>query len=216
MPEFSTPTPERARWFAVSVPDYWAKFDVANLRLAQARREAMAKAGSAAERLDIDELFRSAQQAARGARRAGALWGAATATAYDDGLFVAQVMMFGVRVPPDDVTATSLTDLMGRARTARKGRDPLPDRRVATVELADGTRASRIEGLEDVQLTDRDVARVIVSHTVIPIPGGLDDHFVLTGLSPNLQQQGDVLDLFDAIAGTFRFVEDDRNPPPPV
>ena len=49
------------------------------------------------------------------------------------------------------------------------------------------------------------------SATIVPVPGGHDDHLVLIGLSPNLEQQGEVLDLFDAIAGTFRFVVDDRD-----
>ena len=38
--------------------------------------------------------------------------------------------------------------------------------------------------------------------------GADEDHLLVTAISPNLDYEEDVLDLFDAIAGTFTFYDE--------
>jgi hypothetical protein len=203
MPSFDLPT--RPGRFAVAVPEHWATFDVAHEQLVTARRSAMAGAGSAEERLQIDELFVHAKRVTAAARKAGALWGAGTATVYDDGFFVGQVMLFAVTAPdPATFTTPAMSAALGGGRGV--GAADLPPRTVTAVRLADGTAATRVCGQEEVQATDAQRVRVLVSHTFVPVPGTGDEFILVTGLSPNLALEEEVLDLFDAVAGTFRFL----------
>ncbi len=165
----------------------------------------MAGAGSAEERLQIDELFAHAKRVTAAARKAGALWGAGTATVNDDGFFVGQVMLFAVTAPdPATFTTPAMSAALGGGRGV--GAADLPPRTVTAVRLADGTAATRVCGQEEVQATDAQRVRVLVSHTFVPVPGTGDEFILVTGLSPNLALEEEVLDLFDAVAGTFRFL----------
>jgi hypothetical protein len=200
--------PDRPEHFGVAVPESWAVFDLAHLQLAEARREAMAQATSKDERLGIDQMFDQARKVTRSARRAGAIWGAATATVFDDGMFVAHMMVFAVTGRPGrDFTTPLLSQALGGDRAPGALGD-LPARTVSAVELRDGVRGTRVSGVEDVKVTKDDTARVLASHTFVPIPGTADEYLLLTGLSPNLDYAEEVLDLFDAIASTFTFYTD--------
>jgi hypothetical protein len=72
------------------------------------------------------------------------------------------------------------------------------------VDLPDAGPAGRVVGLEDLPITDEVSVRYVVMHTVVPIPGA-DGALVVTCGSPNLSLAGELLDLFDAISGTFQF-----------
>ncbi len=201
MPSFELPT--RPGRFAIAVPEHWAAFNVAHEQLVTARRGAMARAASGRERTAIDELFVHAKRVTTAARKAGALWGAGTATAYDDGFFVGHVMLFAVTAPdPATFTMPAMAAALGGGRDA----GDLPSRRVHPVQLQDGPVATRVSGQEEVQATDTQSVRVVASHTFVPVPGTADEYILITGLSPNLILEEEVLDLFDAVAGTFRFL----------
>ncbi len=198
--------PTRPREFGITVPGHWATFDVTQKQLSTARREAMSKATSAADRIAIDDLFDQAKRVTRSARKAGALWGAGTATAYDDELFVAHVMVFAVTAPnAGDFTAPVLGSLLG---SARSGQDAdLPARSVSTVRLREGDTAVRVTGVEVVEPVPGSRVQMLVSHTFVPVTGSEGDHMLVTACSPNLALADDVLDLFDAIADTFHFMD---------
>jgi hypothetical protein len=200
--------PDRPQHFGVVVPESWAIFDLAHLQLAEARREAMAQASSKEQRLTIDQMFAEAKRVTRSARRAGAIWGAATATVFDDGLFVAHAMVFAVTGRPGaDFTTPLLSEALAGERSPT-GLGDLPAREVGPVELRDGIRGTRVTGVEDVQVVKGKPVRVLASHTFVPVPGTTDEYLLLTGISPNLDYGEAVLDLFDAIASTFTFYTD--------
>lgn len=206
MPSFDIPA--RPGRFAIVVPDHWAAFDVAHKPLITARREAMATAKTGREREAIDEFFMHAKRVTTAARKAGALWGAGTATAYDDGFFIGQVMLFAVTSPrPETFTAQAMASELGGGGSSG-GANDLPPRMVKPVQLQNGLMATRICSQEDTQITDSHLIRVVASHTFVPVPGAQDEYILITGISPNTALEDEAHDLFDAIAGTFRFLAD--------
>jgi hypothetical protein len=204
MPSFDLPA--RPGQFSIVVPEHWSTFDVAHEPLIKARREAMASATSGQERQAIDELFMHAKRVTSAARKSGALWGAGTASAYDDGFFVGHVMLFAVTSPsPEAFTAEAMASELGGGRRSA-GSEDLPPRIVRPVQLQDDLTGTRIFGQEDTEVTDSQSVRVLTSHTFVPLPGTQDEFILITGISPNIVLEEEVYDLFDAIASTFRFM----------
>jgi hypothetical protein len=79
-------------------------------------------------------------------------------------------------------------------------------REVAAVELPHAGRAARSRGIEDIQMPDDGrMARVVMMQTFVPIPGVPDRVAVITGMSPQLELTEPMLELFDALTGTFAF-----------
>lgn len=203
----SAPTAARPRGFALVIPDFWARLDLDPAALANARREAMAQATSVQQRLDIDDLFDQARTLLRAARRHGALWAAGTATMFDDGLFVGQAMVFAVSAPggqPFDLP--TLTRALG-ARD--EDETDLGARAISTVRLPHvDVPVVRIAGLERVQVAAEQRVTLFVLHHFIPLPGSPEQYLMVSALSPNLQYRTQLTELFDALAGTFRFTDD--------
>lgn len=203
MPKFDLPA--RPGQFSIVVPEHWATFDISHEPLTAARRKAMAAAKSGKERETIDDFFMHAKRVTTSARKTGAIWGAGTAAAFDDGFFIGQVMLFAVASPsPDTFTTHSMASELGGGR--RSSGSDLPPRIIKPVQLEDGLMGTRICSQEDTQITDSQTVRVIASHTFVPVPGGQDEYILITGVSPNTALEEEVHDLFDAIAGTFRFL----------
>jgi hypothetical protein len=188
------------------VPDDWARFDLSDAPLARARKAAMAAAGSMGERLDVDSLFQQARAVNRAARRQGALWGAGTATLYDDGLFIGHVMVFAIATPEgEDFSLPALGQALRRPAADDAS---LGARSVGRVELPLAGPAVRVTGLERVAISEGALLTMVVSHTFVPVPGQPGSHLLVTGCSPNVPLRAEVVELFDAIASTFRFTGD--------
>jgi hypothetical protein len=66
-----------------------------------------------------------------------------------------------------------------------------------------------VTGTETTRLTADIDVKLLVMHTMMPVPGRTEDFLVVTLASPNLPLKSEVFDLFDAITSTFRFVTED-------
>jgi hypothetical protein len=196
----------RPAQFGLRVPDGWARFEVSEAPLTRARRQALASARSAADRMQVNELFRQARAITQAARRYGALWGAGTATLYDDALFLGYVMVFAVN-PGDDIDMgrPALSRQLSRAGgSAQSSRWP---RAVTPIRVPEVGDAVRIVGTETVTVVPGSQVDMLTMHTLIPMPGGdSNEHFLLSCCSPNLPLAKQVYELFDAISSTFRFI----------
>lgn len=194
--------------FALTVPDHWARFDMSDAPFARARREALKTARTPLERSGIDDLFRQARAIARAARRRGALWGAGTATKYDDALFVGHVMVFAVQLGSDvDLSPMTLARQLSREDSAPVNEDgaPVVPRSVRPVRLAGAGDAVRIVGTERVTVVAGAEMEMLAMNTLVPVPGSEDERFLITCCSPNLPLASEAFALFDAITDTFRF-----------
>ncbi|MGW5498743.1 hypothetical protein [Streptomyces olivaceoviridis] len=201
------PTVARPNGFTLTVPDHWARFDLSDAPFAQARRESLKTARTPGDRIRIDDLFRQARAINRAARRRGALWGAGTATVYSDALFLGYVMVFGIDPGADtDMSLPTLTEQLSRTgvRTGGAGAPSRP-REVKPVTLSHVGEAVRIVGTERVTVTTDATVEMVTMHTLVKVPGGGTDQFLITCCSPNVSLADQVCELFDAISDTFRF-----------
>jgi hypothetical protein len=188
--------------FGLRVPDHWARFDLSDAPLARARREALKAARDPVIRMQVEDLFRQAKAINQSARRHGALWGAGTATMYDDALFLGHVMVFAVAAGEADVqdvirqlSRSTMTDSSGSADA----------RVVSTVELPHAGQAVRVVGTESVSVNANTKIEMLTMSTLIPVPAGVGQFMLVTCCSPNLPLAEQVYELFDAITATFHW-----------
>lgn len=85
-----------------------------------------------------------------------------------------------------------------------------PWRRVRLVDLPDAGQAVRTEGIEDVRIPDDDrLARMVMMQTYVPFPGRDPRVAVISAATAQLQLAEPMLELFDGISETFRFLPAD-------
>jgi hypothetical protein len=167
--------------FSLSVPDGWYPLDLTTRDAERAmHRRLMARASAPMLRKGLARFAAAMNQTLAVARQRGAMYAATTYGRCEAGVFHASVTVSDVVTPP------------GRWRD------------VGTVELPHAGSAVRVVGVEEVTVADVPID-FLVSHTVIPVPDSTR-HLVLTGGSPNVDLGDELLEHFDLIAATFRFV----------
>ena len=191
--------------FGLTVPDYWMRFDLSDGPLARARQAALKSARNPVDRMEVDDLFRQARALNNAARRHGALWGAGTVTVFDDSVFIGHVMVFAINPGEGDLTATTLGRQLSQAGAATDG-GQAPERTVSVVRLPRVGDAVRIVGTEKVAVTAGAEVEMLTMHTLVAVPGGGSDYFLVTCCSPNLPLAEQVYELFDAITSTFHYL----------
>jgi hypothetical protein len=197
----------RPAHFALKVPDHWARFEISDAPIARARREALKTAKDPVARMQAEDLFRQALAVSQSARRHGALWGAGTATFYDDAVFLGYVMVFAV-APGGDESGADTQDLIRQLSTSTSTEH---DRVVSTVELSNVGEAVRVVGTETVSLTSSAKVEMLTMSTLIPVPAAAGRFMLVTCCSPNLPLANEVYQLFDAITSTFHFIAPERS-----
>ncbi|MEU9605581.1 hypothetical protein [Streptomyces sp. NPDC048057] len=189
--------------FGIAVPETWTSYDLDGDALAPVRAEMLRNAPRKTERDLINATFRDARRILATARRHGALYAAGTTTMYEDGLLMAGVMIFSLTQPQGE--SFSARDL-ARQFSATGGRRTHSgvERRFTTVELPGVGRVGRLTGVERGDLAHGVSYKMLVMHTVVPVPGSRRV-LVITCHSPNLPLAEQLYDVFDAITGTFTF-----------
>lgn len=190
--------------FQLSVPASWFVLELSPEAAEPALRAAvLSRLGDdGARRRQSRDLVAELMQVVRTAQARGAIYAAGTFEVFADGPMTATITISVVR-PPSGERGDVLGQL-GRLRPRAAGPDGTW-RRVLPVDLPHVGPAGRVVGVQDLPLAGDVSVRYIVMHTVIPIPGS-DGAMVVTCGSPNLPLAEPLLDLFDAITGTFRFV----------
>ena len=209
MPPVKFPEVARPGHFALKVPDHWARFEISDAPIARARREALKTAKDAVTRMQAEDLFRQALAISQSARRHGALWGAGTATVYDDAVFLGYVMVFAV-APGGDESGADTQDLIRQLSTSTFTSTE-HGRVVSTVELSNVGEAVRVVGTETVAVTSSAKVEMLTMSTLISVPGAPGRFMLVTCCSPNLPLAKEVYELFDAITSTFHFIAPERS-----
>ncbi|MFJ2635797.1 hypothetical protein ACIO6U_28130 [Streptomyces sp. NPDC087422] len=111
-------------------------------------------------------------------------------------------------------TGGNLAALVAALKPVAAGRRPTdPWRRIKLVELPDAGSAARSEGIDDIELPDDDrTVRMVLMQTFVPFPGGDPRVAVISGATSQLALAEPMLELFDGITETFRFVYADDDP----
>lgn len=196
--------------YALSVPGSWFEVDVRPATRAASAAELVSRRITdlpelRERRADIVRLIR--KQAAA-AWDAGAVYCAVMAEPVADGLLPACVT---VSFLPGPVDASSdaedrLSPLVSTLRTKAARHDDDPWTEVGTLDLPHAGAAARSWGVEDVEDPDAGPGRsvrVVTMQTYVPVPD-VNRVAVVTCSSPAVAVAPALLDVFDAITGTFR------------
>ncbi|MFE1800859.1 hypothetical protein ACFW9L_32525 [Streptomyces sp. NPDC059517] len=196
--------------FVLQVPGSWPDADLSGESLAELRAAALARTDDPRQKAAVNDMFRQGRELVRAARRHGALYGAGTVTLFDEGVFMANVMVFAVSAPEGrELNLATLSAQLGGQ--AAKGK-ALSNRVVTSVEIPEVGTAARVTAVEEVALTADVRMKVLTMHTVIPVPTAPRNYLLVSCSSPNLPLRTDVYDLFDAITHTFRYVRTAEEP----
>lgn len=201
----AAPLDEPARmssWFAITVPREWFELDVM-----PASRDASIKSMVYDRTRQVPELRDSRaaivkllREFARDAWDAGAVYCASLVEPTSDGPITASLTVTMIDSPsgPDESSGVDrLLDSLG-ASAAGKGLQ----RTVTTTTLPGVGEVARTYGVEDVALPDGRNLRCVLMQTFVPLPGGA--LALVSASSPVLWLEESLLDLFDAVTGTFR------------
>lgn len=201
--------------FALTVPESWFEIDVEPATRDESIRrlvEDRVRGNDTmwAVRHEITGLLR---QQARQAWEAGATYAASMAVPDDGGPITASVVVSLVRGPvgggSDDVAALVAERLAVVPRT-----DDGRFTSVTTVDLPTVGICARSFGVEDVPV-DQGFVRTVFMQTFAPLPH-LNKMFLISASSPVVALAEDLLDLFDAVTGTFRLVARTTGPAAPA
>ncbi|MFJ8111288.1 hypothetical protein [Streptomyces sp. NPDC096132] len=197
-------TTNGSQTFGIAVPDNWTEYDLSGDTLAERRAELLRQTPDKQTREAVNHAFRSARRIMDGARRRGAVYAAGTTTMYEDGLLMAGLMVFSVTPPPgEDFSAQALAREFS-ASGDRRGDGTT--RTFTTQTLPAVGQVGRLVGVEESEVAEGVSYKLVVMHTVVPVPGSRRV-LVVSCFSPNIPLADQLYDLFDAITATFAFGE---------
>ncbi|MFI0905589.1 hypothetical protein ACH4TE_18905 [Streptomyces sioyaensis] len=195
------------------VPKAWQEFDTHSDTADQSIREIVAE--RIKERPDLAEhkgtLRKLLKNSAGLARENNVVYSGAMMEVIDGDTMTASLTVSVSQAENEqtgEVAQTGLETLHSAMNPIAPGSRPTdPWRKVSLVELDDGVRAVRSEGIEDVELPDdRGSYRAVTMQTFVPYPGNDPKVAVITASTPQLALAEPMLQLFEAITATFRFV----------
>ncbi|MFE3164296.1 hypothetical protein [Streptomyces sp. NPDC059224] len=157
------------------------------------------------------DLIKTLKRVAREARTADVVYSGSMCEIVDGEPMVASLTV-SVNTAMNETTGetapTGLDTLMRVLTPIEPGRRLTdPWRRVRLVELPDAGQAARAEGIEDVEIPeDSRSYRAAMMQTLVPFPDGDPKVAVISASTPQLALIEPMLELFDLITSTFRFV----------
>lgn len=190
--------------FAVSVPESWYELELhPALREDAIRRLVEERVRDVAElwpqRGAIQRLL--VEQAAQ-AWDAGASYCAGFSLPTQEGPVTGSLTVSLV----DDVLAGAGTTAAERFAAVPRTDDPLaPYAETSVVDVPTAGACPRVQGIEDTPVGGGRLLRHVFMVTAVPLPRD-QRTFLITASSPSLPLADALLDLFDAVTGTFRLV----------
>ncbi|MEV7236291.1 hypothetical protein AB0N06_20535 [Streptomyces sp. NPDC051020] len=195
--------------FTINIPDPWWTLDLdPSTRDASIGRRVREQArGHDVDRELLDRLVRHGRKVAREAHGQGALRAAGMVAFLPDRSSIMATTVVLRVMPPEDGPA-DLAELLAPVALENDkialGRGTEANR-VETRELPELGTVGRVTRIEDVGFAGGSVVRMATMHTVIPVPGSRGS-LVVSSATPNLSLTTAFFDVFDAIAGSVRFV----------
>lgn len=197
----------------IQVPSTWYEFDIHPATVNRSIREVVAE--RVKQRPELAEhqadLIKTLKRVAREARTADVVYSGSMCEIVDGEPMVASLTV-SVNTAMNETTGetapTGLDTLMRVLTPIDPGRRLTdPWRRVRLVELPDAGQAARAEGIEDVEIPeDSRSYRAAMMQTLVPFPDGDPKVAVISASTPQLALIEPMLELFDLITSTFRFV----------
>lgn len=195
--------------FTISVPETWYELEL-EPATRQARNRHLVETrvrGNQAmwdQRRAIEKVL---EEQARAAHEAGAVYCAAFSMPTPEGAVTGSVTVSLVHDPAADIDGAGLGPTFAENP---RGEDPLEPFQVTSIaELPGQGGCPRSAGIDDAPLGEGHFVRHVFMVTAVPLPD-LDRVFLVTASSPVVPLVDALLDLFDAVTGTFRVVRLDE------
>lgn len=197
----------------IRVPDHWMQYDLSDNGLAGLRTKIIQEAGDTPEgRAVINDFFVDLAQVARQITESGLVSAAGSIEKYDDGIFMANACVFSFLPPRGyEMDPLRMVDHIHPPNAVEREGAWLERGQVELLHSGARNPCGRAWGVTDHILEDGSAVRSVVMHTAFDIPG-IREKALVTCSSPNVAQQEEVLDLFDAITGTAWFWKREPNP----
>lgn len=197
--------------YTVRVPESWYEVDVhPATRDDSIRRLVEDRVRGNQEMWDARRaVIKILRDQARRAYETGATYAAGFAMPTDEGPITGSLIINLVRGP---IGAGDEPDRAGHLqslfKTTPRGKGEFDTYAASgSVEIESCGPCARSWGIEDVTLEDgRTSVRNVFMQTAIPVPG-FNKVFLVSASSPSYELHEEMLDLFDAITGTFRLVD---------
>ncbi|MFI1096193.1 hypothetical protein [Streptomyces sp. NPDC020917] len=193
------------------VPSSWYEFDIHPATRDQAIRDAVG--ARVRERPELakcrSELVRTLRRVADEAWESGVVYFGAMAEVDDEAPLTASLTVTVLDTADEGAPQGGLEGVMAALAPLPRGSRPTdPWRRVRLVDLPDaGTTAARSEGIEDVVIRgDTRTVRMVMMQTFVPFPGTDPRIAVISAATHQLALAEPMLELFDGICETFRFL----------
>lgn len=192
--------------FSIGVPANWFEIDVhpdtRNGAISALVNERIA--GVPELRGHRTTLVRALRRAARSAYASGAAYCGAMVEGLEGAVLTASVTVSLVDAPNGETAAPTV---VGHLKALPRRGEDSAWREVEQVDLSGVGSVARTRGVEDVTLPEGSGwIRSVMMQTFVPFPGPASGRIALiTGISPILQLEAELFDLFDAITSTFRF-----------
>jgi hypothetical protein len=190
--------------FAVTVPDSWFEIDLAPATRDESIRRLVEDRVRGNQELweSRQGIIRILRDEAAKAWDTGAAYAACLVHPTEDGPITASMTVSLVRGP---LGADDTQDLLGTLQTVPRTEDGRYTS-VTAVRLGEGTDdCARSYGVDDLPVAGGYV-RTVFMQTFVRVPG-MNKYFIVSAGSPVVALTDELLDLFDAISGTFRVVD---------
>jgi hypothetical protein len=195
--------------YRINFPKSWWHFDLdPSTRDASIRRrvEKVAAGRDDIDREQLDSLVRELRRTTREAHARGALQAAGMLAFLTDGsTMTATTVVLRTEIPEGE--PADLYPLMVSAgvhnNRASVGRGTGANT-VEIMEVPELGSVGRMTSVEDVDYAGRATVRTGMHHVVVPVPGSRT-LLIISSSTPNITMLDEFFEVFDAIAGTFRF-----------
>lgn len=199
--------------FTISVPQSWYELELDPARSDQAIRQLVEDRvrGNDTMWSQRHAIHRLLVQQAADAHASGATYAAGFSLATDEGPVTGSLTVSLLEDPFTGADRVGL-GLADRFRQVPRTADPLaPYAETTVVEIPTAGACPRSSGIEDTGFPGGGLLRHVFSLTAVPLP----EHervFLLACSSPVVALSDALLDLFDAVVGTFRLARLDAEP----
>lgn len=199
--------------FTISVPQSWYELELDPARSDQAIRQLVEDRVRGNDTMwpQRHAIHRLLVQQAADAHASGATYAAGFSLATDEGPVTGSLTVSLLEDPFTGADRVGL-GLADRFRQVPRTADPLaPYAETTVVEIPTAGACPRSSGIEDTPFPGGGLLRNVFSLTAVPLP----EHervFLLACSSPVVALSDALLDLFDAVVGTFRLARLDAEP----
>lgn len=199
--------------FTISVPQSWYELELDPARSDQAIRQLVEDRVRGNDTMwpQRHAIHRLLVQQAADAHASGATYAAGFSLATDEGPVTGSLTVSLLEDPFTGADRVGL-GLADRFRQVPRTADPLaPYAETTVVEIPTAGACPRSSGIEDTPFPGGGLLRNVFSLTAVPLP----EHervFLLACSSPVVALSDALLDLFDAVVGTFRLARLDAGP----